>query len=582
MPPFLEEQYQVYYHGFIVYICGVDVTPYVMGSLAISYTDKASWNTSSIELSNAQDIFVLTPANIEDQDNSKGTWRLPTWEDYSEEAKFKMLQYKSSPGRNPKSPKTGEFLVWPLNPFSAIIHKHDPVRVFLHDPTTADFDRWLYGFTGYVEKVSYTDDYITSGGTLSISCYDIRALMQKMRVQTNPLLQKGTTALNPEKLEVFYKEGFFKDLRSGSVQSHNYANKSFENVFEELTSGTMNEGKLKRAKNAGVGRLAFKQRVRYPDKGGSSDKNTKILEDWHKLVVFGSTNTYLTMAEVIRIGEGSVWDGPYSPDTQGVYQLLPLTGTGADTLVQSSVGEVSTSFEWQTRYDLLNDFAQRIDYQWFVTPAGDVVMEFPMYDFDPDDFGEFQDVFILNHHLISTSGSDEDSDIVTGILAEGGHPHAKIDQATSQTAHDNSYKTAAYAIHLSQRFGVNVDQISFPFVPDVGKLRALAIVELQKRLSTAASVSVDFAFRPFLSVNRPLNNKVNGRMGITNTVGFTMNLFQDVSINASLNYVRYLGRDGKHKSISGGESMPLNYKGLFGRGKPDLNVLLDKSFVRLT
>jgi hypothetical protein len=73
-PPhyFTEQKHQVYYHDVIVYIEGVDVSPYLLGSVQVSYGFGRDWNKCDLTIDNAGHRFTLTPENI------RGQFRTPS------------------------------------------------------------------------------------------------------------------------------------------------------------------------------------------------------------------------------------------------------------------------------------------------------------------------------------------------------------------------------------------------------------------------------------------------------------------------------------------------------------------------
>jgi hypothetical protein len=86
---FEERSYQALYEDFRIFIQGVDVTPWVTGSVSVTRTNRDGPNTCTFTLDNAMDRFVLTDENLNDD-----KWR-DTNDRYSEAAKHGIYLYKT-------------------------------------------------------------------------------------------------------------------------------------------------------------------------------------------------------------------------------------------------------------------------------------------------------------------------------------------------------------------------------------------------------------------------------------------------------------------------------------------------------
>jgi len=183
---FAEQQHQVFYHDAIVYIEGEDVSPYLTGTIAVTYGFGADFNKCDFTLDNAGHRFTLTPENLQGQFRTSSPITMGGSFDYDESIKDRMYARKSDIRRNPVDPLSGGRR-FPLHLWSTIFHKHDAVRVFIHNPGS-ERDEWIPVFTGFVLSKPVNEDYITGLNTLSVSCADIRSLMASMRVNTNSML----------------------------------------------------------------------------------------------------------------------------------------------------------------------------------------------------------------------------------------------------------------------------------------------------------------------------------------------------------------------------------------------------------
>jgi hypothetical protein len=462
--------------------------------------------------------------------------------------------------RNPIDSDTGEAR-WPLSERSVIFHKNDPIRIFLQNPFTEN-DEWIYGFTGFVSEYPVTTDYVTGHSTLQIQCYDIKALMQKMRVQMNAILGPF---VQPSGL-FEDRASIFADLLLPNNWTHAFANMSFENAMALLMTGTT----LKRegqGPHFGVGSLAVGKVITYPAKDEKDNKAT--LEAWHTMCLNGpgkisdekniANTVFLTSKDVERIGRGTTTDGPYSPIRAYVHFLLPKAGTAASNLTQTQFDAGTEQRDWVTRYDIVADFCAQLDFEFSVAPNGDVIFEFPMYDFLPEDFGDWKPIFEADYHLISGNMSDESGDIVTAVVVTGGPSNATTQPGLPQAF----YMGVIQSSIMASRVGITTENVSKPFVQSNARLRSFGFIEFQKRLANANSFEMEWGFRPFITVNRPILNVVEKRMGLTSSVTETMQVFSTCSTAPAVKYVRQIRPDGTFRFITGGASMPISYRTIF-------------------
>jgi len=469
--------------------------------------------------------------------------------------------------RNPVDPDTGDAR-WPLQERSVIFHKNDPVRIFVQNPYT-ETTHWTYGFAGFVDQYPVQTDYVTGQSNLSIQCYDVRALMQKMRVSQNVL--KGTQAPEPLLTD---RSSIFADLLLPSRWGQAFANLSFENAMALLTTGTDLQGKGDSVR-FGVGSLSVGKIVTYPVTEDPTEAvNRATLEEWHTLVLNGPNSiadriadlTPLTDRDVRLIGSGTTSDGPYNPLAAKVHFLLPKDGTGARELTQQTFDTGTEQRDWTTRFQIVSDFCARLDYEFFVAPTGDLCFEFPMYDFEPDDFGAYANLFRLDQHLISGNIKDEGGDIVTAVVCTGGAQKPQLDPF-SNAPQVVIPRAIVQSSLMASRVGITIEQVSLPFTYNAARLRSLALVEFQKRLAAANEIDQEFGYRPYITPNRPLLNSVDKRIGITSSVTNTIQVFQTGSTSAALRFVRHIRSDGTYRFITGGDSMPISYRKIFPGGQ---------------
>lgn len=661
---FVEQKNQVFSHDFLVFINGVDVTSYVTGTLTINIVDKDGWNEANLVLNNAANNFVITLENLGVNEDLRGKFRTNGAigeEKYSEKAKAEIIAYKNDKDRNPfvdistmgliqagftsgvqdaaptgreeqlagvqtggggvstsavgsrrdrrsdKLSTAASGLVdrrWQLGFQSTVFHKHDPIRIFRKNPIR-EADEWMPAFTGYLNEISYDTNYINGLATVKLSCYDIRALAQKMRVQTTAV----TGVTNPRSIfrgeEAAGSRALFTDLLDPTIVGSPLAGKRFEEVMEFLITGTTSEdtsitdafgsSKFKR----GIGEFTLGDKILYASGSGDKEILPDPLEHWHHLCLFGMdgrlrrrgkdkvnvtdgsakvetlstafNRRWLTRAEAVKIGKATTHDGEWSPHSQFVHFLLPAEGTGAKNLIDFDVVNAnSNQLDFRTRLDILQDFANRIDYQFWVTPMGDFVVEFPMYDFLPQDFQEFKTVFQVDKHLRTDNIQDEAGDMTTTIIAHG---RLRAERDANVGVDKFQPKAIVIAPMMMMRYGVIEHELTLPFITNPDSLARLAQIEFQKRLAASNKMDIEFDYRPFILPNRPIEHMERKRMGLTTAVRNELVVFKQASTSISTRYIRrqIFRNDGKaaYTFIFSGSSMPISYREIYEPGTID-------------
>lgn len=255
-PHFFKEQtHQVYYHDAIVYIEGQDVSPFLTGTISVSYGAGADFNKCDFTLDNAGHRFTITPENL------RGIFRRSSPRgqgnsfDYDESIKAELFESKKDIGRNPIDPMSGGRR-FPLHLWGSIFHRNDAVRVWIHNPSS-ELDEWIPVFTGFIISKPTTEDYINGLNTVQVSCADIRHLMAQMRVNSNTMLAvlpssqtsgsaDPTNNLTLSGIDVFrsfdseavnqeFNDGFFSDLVRGSTFTNPWSSYNLPEMVASLT-----------------------------------------------------------------------------------------------------------------------------------------------------------------------------------------------------------------------------------------------------------------------------------------------------------------------------------------------------------
>lgn len=492
---------------------------------------------------------------------------------------------------------------WQLGYQSTILHKCDPVRIFRKNPLR-EADEWMPAFAGFIESPSYDTDYRTGKSNVKVSCVDVRgAFVRKKRVKTTAtiaLTNPRTIYLGPPGKNA---DSLFADLLSPSISPHPLANRSFESVMEFLITGasaddpSISKAFRESGTARGIGDFTVGEKIYFKPGDAATGEAPDSLEHWHALCLFGTdgktrnqgdripsvisttgkkvlgeelNRRWMTEAEARTIGAATTWDGDWAPHKMFVHFLLPALGTGARNLLDFDIVNVSTNnIEFRNVLDIMQDFANRIDYQFWVTPIGDIVIEFPQYDFVPADYGEYKNVFRVDRHLQSDVVQDEAGDIVTAVIA-----HGRLDGANeaNKSVNDAVQKKAVVVAPLMMaRYGVVEHELSLPFITSIDALRRLAMLEFQKKLAESNKMDMEFTYRPFITPNRPLENFPRQRMMLTTAVENRMDLHSTCGTTASGRYVRRALLQADRKTLgytlmTGGLTMPVTYRQIYPTG----------------
>ena len=315
------------------------------------------------------------------------------------------------------------------------------------------------------------------------------------------------------------------------------------------------------------------------------------LENHNLNMVFGIMGRPLTYAEVTEMGKGTISEvgcknAPFSPLNAFVHLLLPKAGTGATSIMQQDISNPAvthSSYAYSTRLELLNKISEMLDYQFYVTPIGDLAFEFPHYNALPTDFGIiFSGAYTVMKGLRSFKATAETGDINTAWVLTGKENEKILDDVTKDVIIENKLKkTVIIADMLARRVGVKVRHLQLE-IPGVGavfaggakgvqmgqplsSLIAYGLLEIQRELGRMETISVTHEFRPYLLPNRPVHIVHRQRMALIKSVTYSMAVPNGECMTQSdLHYVRGLCRDGSFNHTStGGQRMAVDYSGLF-------------------
>lgn len=659
-PPFKfnERADQAFYHDVRIFIMGYDVTPWLTGAVSISYAGLGGMNNTSFTLSNHNYAFEMTLDNLRGKfrtfdawtpqgmsseaakkwiydlkngnDDQIGPQGRPTGKSVPRNFKHKVKSW--GPKRNSESINS-KLISTPVDdsesfaattdrfPFvvgSTVFHKNDQIRIFVKNPLQRFYNQWYVAFSGYLNSHVMTRDYVNGESLIRIQAQDIRSLMQKMRVQTNPsaqvsnenVLTVGTENPNAGIDSNNANAGYFNDLIADhAVISHVLGGKSFTQTASFLILGKDIDVGAPSAdvgiKGKNLNAVAkFQAGVNLEYDVTKSNKK-QILEQFTNLVNFGgdadalsnsinkatisnlqtlapSTARYLNWEEMYKLGkETHPWTDS-SVDSGRVHFLLPAKNHPASNLIATALtgSGINDKISWASRLELIYEVCNNIDYQMYVSGWGDIIFEFPMYDFDPDDFGvSYNKLYRFDQHVISDVVDDEGGEEVSGLIVSSDKLATQARDATQGVAAgvvatSNQLYTTIFSNVLASRIGVNLKTVTRLGITDQDVLAQFGFLEFNKIIAEYSKYSLTTAFRPYLSINRPIHSIHRDRIGVLDNFTNTWNVRGDVTSNLNLRYVRrgeYLrGADGKldltkavFRSIVGGEATPISYNKIY-------------------
>ena len=497
-----------------------------------------------------------------------------------------------------------------FNTKSSIININDQVRLFIPDvnrdtPVRAE-TLWMCAFTGFVISAPPEHDFTTGQSTISISCSDIRTQLKRKRILVN------ATSADQITPNIGSNSGLFADIKASNDNTTNAFSDSsftFEKLMAFVLTGHKLEGETKlkqlclkwdeslvkpsssysmaQAAQAidnkqGFGQIWFGNYFEYDIKkfGGSDSKSVDaraaFLNEWNRLCVFGPTKKYLTWDGMIAMGKGTTRGGDFDAVKIFVHFLVPTDGGNVTNLLDRTfLDQMGVQREYMSVQEIIDQVCERIDYCVTVTGAGDIVFEFPLYDFQPTDMGhEFRAVYAVSDSVKQHTLNDEsNSNPVTGLRVVGGY----TDNTTSAGPAEekvHSLLFTVYIVHelLMYRYGPIIEDYSIPFItngpntttPDQEQYRrqliVFGIIEFLKRLSEMSSMAIDSIYNPFVRPNRPYYYNYGRRLGITEGIQNTLSLFSNASTTVNNRYIRRVDDlTGEFIAFNGTKSVPLKY-----------------------
>jgi hypothetical protein len=341
-------------------------------------------------------------------------------------------------------PLSGDVFRYPLQAEDPIFHPNDPIRIFFRDIFNPK--KWYHMFTGLVSDF---DDSISENNEniLTIVGEGPMRLLRYGRITTNPGIIDIQAIADAERDAVnrtFHTAGFtnltLPEIIFVSIFGNDPKNASANTISiqREMPDGSYTSlGKLN-----GIGNFNYRRSVAFeygPSvAAGVRDplKQTVIptvkinsLDEYQSTIdheVIESDLTEMMVEDIInpdqiinnanlprRADNGmidtlSIIDfigkNPqlYPVDGGRLIMLLPASlhpEINREVMLKDIIDNVALKTEFRSRLGVIYDTLERIDFCFYESPKGDLICEFPLYDFDPNDWSlEFKTPHISIHN----------------------------------------------------------------------------------------------------------------------------------------------------------------------------------------
>jgi hypothetical protein len=502
----------------------------------------------------------------------------------------------------------------------SVFHAQDPVRVFVNNPSIEGADLWYHFFCGFISDVSISHD-ANGKTTLTILAESPEKILRYSRFTSNP----GVTDIASQAVvdliaeystdesirtcfnNVFHGKsltdtlrGIFYGIGSNTYDTAKFNDKDY--ASEWLYDFSSLDAQPQRKLKFGIGHInPVKEFVRAYGSIDAASKNkveSIILEDWklelNQRVSANDVNvdgyTYVDAntpdLELVKIlGEHPV---RYPPGNGGLFILMPSAILGADVIQKDLVSTFNLNTEWSTRGEILYAALERLEFVFYTTPRGDYVVEFPLYDFKPSDFGRLssQDYTIDLDRTTDVSIMESDSKIYTHIITTFG-PFRDMDGLQEQNKEifrsiGNSYTEFAWSlIPLYGLRSLPVTTKGYLTTMDAANVYAKIVMNRMNLDATTCEVRTTWLHNMW--PNRPVYVEHSNMIGTVKSINRNITVGQSGRINCDVALFAIRGWDGTtqkdengnlvmvYQHVGGKDSHALDYHAMFGGNKLDDN-----------
>lgn len=365
---------------------------------------------------------------------------------------------------------------YPLHDGSPIFHSMDPVRIFMRDPY--DPTRWYHHFCGFIsDMVDSSDENNTK--VFTIAAEDPTKLFRYTRVFVNPGIIDARAVIQEQDIKVQSFHAHF--MRGMNLPEIFFTllfgpDKAGTEKFLQSSDGQKSDLNIS-TKLRGIGHFSFDASGIFlvgPDTNQdpkitqSSDdpsltstrKESKLLgikpeisignelSIWQSLIdhevqpsdlwtmaaddlrdsttvenIIDAVNARRSIDGTLNIEEvvNEIGSRPelYRIDGGRLMMLIPksLGAENRKILVEDIIQAYPLNSEWHSAGHIMYEVTERIQFKMYCSPKGDLIIEPPLYDFDPDDFGLdpiSSDAFISSLQAVSPKESNYTSESNSG------------------------------------------------------------------------------------------------------------------------------------------------------------------------
>ena len=306
-----------------------------------------------------------------------------------------------------------------------------------------------------------------------------------------------------------------------------------------------------------------------------SDVDTMIAEGVQKPASFTPTNVWDTMT---MIGQRP---DIYPVDGGRLIMLLPHTVAGQNNNLTSRdfIKTFALNTEWTSRSDIISSALERIEFVWYVSPKGDYIVEFPLYDFDHTQFGTYGRPWHIDlDHTISTDTTLVDNKVYTqAVCTPQALPNMSAGAGVSPKL---GRQQAAILWYLIPTYGVRQAPVQpRGYLPNEAAALRYAWYSINRMNADALTQSAHIIPNLQMWINRPVLMDIVDHYGTTRSVNQNITWGQEGDMSTELGLAYMRGWDGtldeaseyprkKYYTIGGLMGRPLNYEILFNPNSP--------------
>lgn len=267
----------------------------------------------------------------------------------------------------------------------------------------------------------------------------------------------------------------------------------------------------------------------------------------------------------------------YPVDGGRVILLAPASlgpDTNTDVLSRDLVSAIPTSTTFRSRLEMLYQVTDRLEFRVHTSPKGDLLIEMPLCDFSPDDFGVFAERYRLRPiETIGASTTENDDRVRTQLRGK----YNLIPNWALGVSSDIGKPVVETLRGLVPMYGVRLEESDPPiWLGTEEAARLYAQIRLNLINADAITSQLDHFPNVAWTANRPIEWLAGGRVMTTRSVSFTLDQTGNGSYSASttFNYTRvWDGRtttEGRrlYSALGGVPGKPFDYAALFARRKP--------------